>query len=169
MARKSGGLMGKLVLLGIGAAIGSAMAQKKVDSNGTGTQQTSNVKENMKKSLERLNEQSGGMVDRIKPGVSKAVEAVKEVIDSQQKMMDKEKDTLDKANQVLQKEVGDSSDKKTTGSSENTSSGSEPSKTGSSSNTAPSGGVYGGSTPYTESLKKDLDEDGSKKDSTFDK
>ena len=163
MARRSGGLMGKLMLLGIGAAIGSAMAQKKVDSNGTGTEQTGNMKENVKKGLDRLNEQSGGMVDRVKPGISKAVEAVKEAIDSQQKMMEKEKDILDKANQELQDEDG--------GTTNQGSSDSASSNKGSSASTGstPSGGVYGGSTSYTESLKKDLDEDDSKKDSTFKK
>lgn len=169
MARKSGGFLGKLMLLGIGAAIGSAMAQKKVESNGTGSEQTGNMKENMKKSLDRLNEQSGGMVDRIKPGVSKAVEAVKEVIENQQKMMDKEKETLDKTNQVLQDEVGETSNQKSSDSSSGNTSSADSSSTDSSSGTTPSGGVYGGSTPYTESLKKDLEEDKSKKDSTFDK
>ncbi|WP_341200852.1 hypothetical protein [Planomicrobium okeanokoites] len=179
MAKRSGGMFGKLVLLGIGAAIGSAMAQKKVDSNGTsagttGSSQSGNVKENVKKGLDRFNEQSGGLVDKAKPYVSKAVDQVKNAIDSQQKMMDQEKDMLDKADKTLQDEVGENSK---SGSSSSTNTGSskqsEAGKTGSPFNdSTPSGGAFGGSTEYTDSLKKGIDEDSSKKDksdTTFDK
>lgn len=179
MAKRSGGFFGKLVLLGIGAAIGSAMAQKKVDSNGTsanseGSAQSGNMKENVKKGLERFNEQSGGMVDKAKPYVSKAVESVKSAIDSQQKMMDQEKDMLDKADKTLQDEVGEKSQG---GSESSTGSGSsdknESGKTGSPFNeSSPSGGAFGGSTEYSDSLKKGIDEETSKKDktdTTFDK
>lgn len=166
MAKRSGGFFGKLVLLGIGAAIGSAMAQKKVDSNGTSTDATGNMKENVKKGLDRFNEQSGGMVDKAKPYVSKAVESVKTAIDSQQKMMDKEKDMLDKADKTLQDEVGETS-KNASGSTP----GTDSSKTGGSgatgspfSDSTPSGGAFGGSTEYTDSLKKGTDEDTSKKE-----
>ncbi|SDG70942.1 hypothetical protein SAMN04487975_101251 [Planococcus glaciei] len=209
MARRSGGVFSKLVLLGIGAAIGAAMTQKKVESDGTTTTQAGNLKENVKKGLERFNEQSGGMVDKVKPSVNKAVESVKSAIESQQKMMDKEKDMLDKANKTLQDEVGGSSDKTSSTSTTSTSGLSSSDLTGSgTSGTAggsagsvgsttpgsttggagatgatsgssaidstPSGGIYGGSTEYTESLKKDLaekDSSGSKssKNSTFDK
>jgi hypothetical protein len=199
MARGSGGVFGKLVLLGVGAVIGAAMTQKKVESDGTSTSQAGNLKENVKKGLERFNEQSGGMVDKVKPGVNKAVETVKSAIESQQKMMDKEKDALDKANETLQKETGSSS----SGSSSGSSSAGSPSKnpnaglsssdlagsgtsgtaggsagsvgstssssasgtgsTGASSgsdaiDSTPTGGIYGGSTEYTESLKKDIAE-----------
>lgn len=214
MARRSGGVFSKLVLLGIGAAIGAAMTQKKVESDGTTTTQAGNLKENVKKGLERFNEQSGGMVDKVKPSVNKAVESVKSAIESQQKMMDKEKDTLDKANKTLQDEVGGSSDKTSSTSTTSTSGLSSSDLTGSgTSGTAggsagsvgsttpgsttpgstttgagatgatsgssaidstPSGGIYGGSTEYTESLKKDLAEKDSNdskysKNSTFDK
>ncbi|MBZ5200013.1 hypothetical protein HU147_02180 [Planomicrobium chinense] len=207
MARRSGGVFSKLVLLGIGAAIGAAMTQKKVESDGTTTTQAGNLKENVKKGLERFNEQSGGMVDKVKPSVNKAVESVKSAIESQQKMMDKEKDTLDKANKTLQDEVGGSSDKTSSTSTTSTSGLSSSDLTGSgTSGTAggsagsvgsttpgstttgagatgatsgssaidstPSGGIYGGSTEYTESLKKDLAEKDSNdskssKNSTF--
>ncbi|MGK7376804.1 hypothetical protein ACSFXN_03110 [Planococcus sp. 1R117A] len=220
MARGSGGVFGKLLLLGVGAVIGAAMTQKKVESDGTSTSQASNLKENVKKGLERFNEQSGGMVDKVKPTVNKAVESVKSAIDSQQKMMDKEKDMLDKANQTLQDEVGSTSGGSSTGSSSTStgttgtsstnpnaglsssdaagsgtsgtaggSAGSVGSTTGSSTTGAgatgatsgsdaidstPAGGIYGGSTEYTDSLKKDLDKDDtskskSSKNSTFDK
>ena len=209
MARRSGGVFSKLVLLGIGAAIGAAMTQKKVESDGTTTTQAGNLKENVKKGLEHFNEQSGGMVDKVKPSVNKAVETVKSAIESQQKMMDKEKDMLDKANKTLQDEVGGSSDKTSSTSTTSTSGLSSSDLTGSgTSGTAggsagsvgsttpgstttgagatgatsgssaidstPSGGIYGGSTEYTESLKKDLAEKDSSdskssKNSTFDK
>ncbi|MDN7245076.1 hypothetical protein QWY16_16985 [Planococcus shenhongbingii] len=198
MARGSGGVFGKLLLLGVGAVIGAAMTQKKVDSDGTSTSQASNLKENVKKGLERFNEQSGGMVDKVKPTVNKAVESVKSAIDSQQKMMDKEKDMLDKANQTLQDEVGSTSGGSSTGSSSTStgttgtaggSAGSVGSTTGSSTTGAgstgatsgsdaidstPAGGIYGGSTEYSESLKKNLDKDDPSKskssnNSTFDK
>ena len=166
MAKRSGGIFGKLVLLGIGAAIGSALAQKKVDSNGTSTDTAGNMKENVKKGLERFNEQSGGMVDKAKPYVSKAVDSVKTAIDNQQKMMDKEKDMLDKANKTLQDEVGEkpkSASGTSTGSNSAKASGSG--ETGSPFNeSTPSGGAFGGSTEYTESLKKGIDEETSKKD-----
>lgn len=209
MARRSGGVFSKLVLLGVGAVIGAAMTQKKVESDGTTTTQAGNLKENVKKGLERFNEQSGGMVDKVKPSVNKAVESVKSAIESQQKMMDKEKDTLDKANKTLQDEVGGSLDKTSSTSTTSTSGLSSSDLTGSgTSGTAggsagsvgsttpgstttgagatgatsgssaidstPSGGIYGGSTEYTESLKKDLAEKDSSdskssKNSTFDK
>lgn len=176
MARNSGGMFGKLVLLGVGAVIGAAMTQKKVDSNGNETSQASNLKENVKKGLDRFNEQSGGMVDKVKPGVSKAVETVKSAIEGQQKMMDKEKDMLDKANQTLQDEVGDTSNKDSSSTSKTTGSGASGSSNTSSSSSVspdtstPSGGVYGGSTDYSESLKKDISNDSSSSDkSTFDK
>lgn len=177
MARNNGGgTFSKLMLLGLGAVIGAAMTQKKTNTDGTSTSQASNLKDNVKKGLDRFNEQSGGMVDKVKPGVTKAVEAVKGAIDSQQKMMDKEKDMLDKANKTLQDDVGGStgtggSSSSTTGSTSGTSA------TSSTDTTTPSGGIYGGSTAYTESLKKDLAEDdkssgstdSSSNKSTFDK
>jgi hypothetical protein len=176
MARNSGGgVFSKLVLLGLGAAIGAAMTQKKTNTDGTTTSQAGNLKENVKKGLDRFNEQSGGMVDKVKPGVSKAVEAVKGAIDSQQKMMDKEKDMLDKANQTLQDDVGGSSGGDASSSTSGTSTGT--SSTSTTGTTTPSGGIYGGSTAYTESLKKDLSgdsdtatgSDSSSNKSTFDK
>src|SRR5690606_10536710 len=121
MARRTGGVFSKLVLLWVGVVIGAAMTQKKVESDGTTTTQAVNLKENVKKVLERFNEQSGGMVDKVKPSVNKAVESVKSAIESQQKMMDKEKDTLDKANKTLQDEVGGSSDKTSSTSTSTTS------------------------------------------------
>lgn len=178
MARNSGGMFGKLVLLGLGAVIGAAMTQKSAESNGTS--QTSNLKENVKKGLDRFNEQSGGMVDKVKPGVSKAVDTVKDAIDKQKKMMDKEKDMLDKADKTLQDEVGDTSGSSSSSTSTDKSSskssgpGSRSSNTGSSSNVSPNtdkptGGIYGGSTDYTESLKKDIEDDSTSNDSTFGK
>jgi len=183
VARNSGGgVFSKLVLLGLGAAIGAAMTQKKTNTDGTTTSQAGNLKENVKKGLDRFNEQSGGMVDKVKPTVSKAVEAVKGAIDSQQKMMDKEKDMLDKANETLQDDVGSSSggssaSGSTSGTSTGTSSTSTTDATTSATGTTtPSGGIYGGSTAYTESLKKDLSDDddstsgsSSSNKSTFDK
>lgn len=169
MARNSsGGVFGKLVLLGLGAVIGAALTQQKTNTDGTTTSQASNLKENVKKGLDRFNEQSGGMVDKVKPGVTKAVEAVKGAIDSQQKMMDKEKDMLDKANQTLQNDVGSSSNEDASSSTSGTSTGT--SSTSATGTTTPSGGIYGGSTAYTESLKKDLSDDSSSSNkSTFDK
>lgn len=171
MARNSGGMFGKLVLLGLGAVIGAAMTQKSAESNGTS--QSSNLKENVKKGLDRFNEQSGGMVDKVKPGVSKAVDTVKDVIDKQKKMMDKEKDMLDKADKTLQEEVGDTSGSSSS-SSKSSGMGAGSSSTGSSSNVSPNtdkptGGIYGGSTDYTESLKKDIEDDSTSNDSTFGK
>lgn len=177
MARKSGGTFGKLVLLGVGALIGAAMTQKKEGQSSTSTNQAGNLKESVVKGLDRLNEQSGGMVDKVKPTVNKAVEAVKGAMEGQQQMLDKEKDALDKANETLNKEVGGSSSSgSTSGSSSGMSSsdkagsgtsGTAGGSTGSSASTSstgttPSGGVYGGSTAYSESLKKNLDEDDSK-------
>ena len=173
MARNSGGMFGKLVLLGLGAVIGAAMTQKSAESNGTS--QTSNLKENVKKGLDRFNEQSGGMVDKVKPGVSKAVDTVKDVIDKQKKMMDKEKDMLDEADNTLQEEVGDTSGSSSADKSADKSSDkSSGTGTGSSSNVSPNtdkptGGIYGGSTDYTESLKKDIEDDSTSNDSTFGK
>lgn len=171
MARNSGGMFGKLVLLGLGAVIGAAMTQKSAESNGTS--QSSNLKENVKKGLDRFNEQSGGMVDKVKPGVSKAVDTVKDVIDKQKKMMDKEKDMLDKADKTLQEEVGDTSGSSSS-SGKSSGMGAGSSSTGSSSNVSPNtdkptGGIYGGSTDYTESLKKDIEDDSTSNDSTFGK
>lgn len=186
MARKSGGTFGKLVLLGVGALIGAAMTQKKEGQGGTSTSQAGNLKESVVKGLDRLNEQSGGMVDKMKPTVNKAVEAVKGAMEGQQQMLDKEKDALDKANETLNKEVGGSASSGSTGSGTTSSSagstsgmsssdkagsgtsGTAGGSSGSSSSTSstgttPSGGVYGGSTAYSESLKKNLDEDDKKK------
>lgn len=164
MARNSGGMIGKLALLGIGVAIGTAMSQKKADSNGQA--QGSNFKENIAKGLDSLNEQTGGMVDKVKPGVTKAMDKVKDVIDSQQKMMDKEKDMIDDAQDAMDKTDGD------TGSS-SSKSGNSGSTDSNSSEVAPdtdkpSAGIYGGSTEYSESLKKNLSDDSSS-DKTFDK
>lgn len=176
MARKSGGTFGKLVLLGIGALIGAAMTQKKEGQSGTSASQSGNLKETVVKGLDRLNEQSGGMVDKVKPTVNKAVEAVKGAMEGQQQMLDKEKDALDKANETLNKEVGgstsstsgsssgmSSSDKTGSGTSGTAGGSSGSSASTSSAGTTPSGGVYGGSTAYSESLKKNLDDDDTKK------
>lgn len=172
MARKSGGAFGKLVLLGVGALIGAAMTQKKEGQGGTSTTQAANLKETVVKGLDRFNEQSGGMVDKVKPTVNKAVEAVKGAMEGQQQMLDKEKEALDKANETLNKEVGDSSssDSSTSGMSSSDKAGSGTSGTAggsasssSTSGTTPSGGVYGGSTAYSESLKKNLNENDSNK------
>lgn len=178
MARKSGGTFGKLVLLGVGALIGAAMTQKKEGQGGTSANQAGNLKETVVKGLDRLNEQSGGMVDKVKPTVNKAVEAVKGAMEGQQQMLDKEKDALDKANETLNKEVGGSSNSSSTSgsstgmsSSDKTGSGTSGTAGGSSGSSAstsstgttPSGGVYGGSTAYSESLKKNLDDDDTKK------
>ena len=161
MARKSGGFFSKLVLLGVGAAIGAAMTQKKSETGNTqntsgSSMNTADMKENIKKNLDRFNEQSGGMVDKVKPHINKAVETVKTTIEKQQQMMDNEKDTLDQANKTVQDEVGetkgpDSSANKTTAPGNK-----DPfSSAGSSSQSdQPSGGAFGGSTTYTESLKK---------------
>ena len=162
MARNSsGGMFGKLVLIGLGALIGAAMTQQKTETGGTSQTSKADMKNNIKKGLDRLNEQSGGMVDKVKPTVNKAVEKVKTAIDAQQDMMNKEKDALDKANKTLQDEVGGNADKD--------SSSTDKSKTSSSGNVSPNtdkptGGIYGGSTEYTESLKKDVSDDSSKKD-----
>ncbi|HSP23089.1 MAG TPA: hypothetical protein VLQ20_12275 [Planococcus sp. (in: firmicutes)] len=179
MARKSGGTFGKLVLLGVGALIGAAMTQKKEGQTGTSSTQAGNLKDSVVKGLGRLNEQSGGMVDKVKPSVNKAIEAVKGAIESQQQMMDKEKDALDKANQTLKDNVGSSTGTDSTGtgssgpgmtSSDKAGSGTSGTASGSSSSTAgsassgttPSGGTFGGSTTYSESLKKNVDKDKSK-------
>ncbi|MFP3324397.1 hypothetical protein R0K05_15035 [Planococcus sp. SIMBA_160] len=161
MARKSGGFFSKLVLLGVGAAIGAAMTQKKSETGSTqnaggSSTSTADIKENIKKNLDRFNEQSGGMVDKVKPHINKAVDTVKTTIEKQQQMMDKEKDALDKANQTVQDEVGETQG---TGSQEGQSASSESkasaASTPSSSDTdSPSGGAFGGSTNYAESLKK---------------
>lgn len=169
MARNSGGMIGKLALLGIGVAIGTAMSQKKADSNGQA--QGSNFKENLTKGLDSLNEQTGGMVDKVKPGVTKAMDKVKDVIDSQQKMMSKEKGMIDDAQDAMDKTDSDSSS-----SSSNSKSGSTGSTGNTGSNSSevapdtdkPSAGIYGGSTEYSESLKKNLSDDSSS-DKTFDK
>lgn len=165
MARNSsGGMFGKLVLIGLGAVIGAAMTQQKTETGGTSQTSKADMKANIKKGLDRLNEQSGGMVDKMKPTVNKAVDKVKTAMDAQQEMLNKEKDALDKANKTLQDDVGGNVDK----SDSSTSDKSSTSTPGSiSSNTdKPTGGVYGGSTAYTESLKKDDSDDSSKKDSS---
>ncbi|MFC4713364.1 hypothetical protein [Planococcus dechangensis] len=161
MARKSGGFFSKLVLLGVGAAIGAAMTQKKSETSSTqsaggSSTNTADIKENIKKNLDRFNEQSGGMVDKVKPHIDKAVETVKTTIEKQQQMMDKEKDALDKANKTVQDEVGDT--KSTDSSTDKDTFSKDASSTGTD---KPSGGVYGGSTSYTESLKKNSENDGS--------
>ncbi len=167
MARNSSGSMfGKLVLIGLGAVIGAAMTQQKTQTSGTSQKNKDDMKANIKKGLDRLNEQSGGMVDKVKPTVNKAVEKVKTAIDAQQDMMNKEKDTLDKANKSFQDDSGEKTDK-------NSGLTTEKSKTSSDSNVSPdtdkpTGGVFGGTTEYTESLKKDVSKDSSKSsDSTF--
>lgn len=169
MARKSsGGMFGKLILIGFGALIGAAMTQQKTETGGTSQTSKADMKANIKKGLDRFNEQSGGMVDKVKPTVNKAVEKVKTAIDAQQDMMNKEKDALDKANKTLQDDVGGNADK----SSSSTTDKSQTSSTGSvsSDTNKPTGGIYGGSTEYTESLKKDVSDDSSNKDtSTFGK
>lgn len=165
MARNSsGGMFGKLVLIGLGAVIGAAMTQQKTQTGETSQTNKADMKANIKKGLDRLNEQSGGMVDKVKPTVNKAVEKVKTAIDAQQEMMNKEKEGLDKANKTLQDDVGGNVDK-------DDSSSKDQSKTSSAGNVSPNtnkptGGVYGGSTEYTESLKKDVSDDPSKKDSS---
>lgn len=186
MARGSGGLFGKLALLGIGVAIGTAMTQKKADSNGQA--QSGDFKENLSKGLDSLNQQTGGMVDKVKPGVSKALDKVKEVIESQQKMMDKEKDMIDEADEAMKESGGGSGGNSGSGSQKSSgshnsgsggSSGSSPEKDSSSSQATrspgvspdsdqPTAGIYGGSTEYSESLKKNLSDDSSS-DKTFDK
>lgn len=164
MARKSsGGMFGKLVLIGLGAVLGAAMTQKK-ETGETSQTSKSDMKANIKKGLDRLNEQSGGMVDKVKPTVNKAVDKVKTAMDSQQEMMDKEKDALDKANKTLQDDVGGNADK----SKDSTA---DKSKTSSSDSVSPNtdkptGGIYGGSTEYTESLKKDVSDDSTNKNQT---
>lgn len=166
MARNSsGGMFGKLVLIGLGAVIGAAMTQQKTQTGETSQTSKADMKANIKKGLDRLNEQSGGMVDKVKPTVNKAVEKVKTAIDAQQDMMNKEKDALDKANKTLQDDVGGNADK-------SSSSSTDQSKTSSTGNVSPNtnkptGGIYGGSTEYTESLKKDVDDSSNKDNSTF--
>lgn len=169
MARKSsGGVFGKLVLIGLGALIGSAMTQQKTGTSGTSQTSKADMKANIKKGLDRLNEQSGGMVDKVKPTVNKAVEKVKTAIDAQQGMMNKEKDALDKANKTLQDEVGKNADKRTHSTTDKTDTSSTESV--SPNTNKPTGGIYGGSTKYTESLKKGVSNDSEKKnDSTFGK
>ncbi|ALS77516.1 hypothetical protein FQ085_05110 [Planococcus sp. ANT_H30] len=169
MARKSsGGVFGKLVLIGLGALIGSAMTQQKTGTSGTSQTSKADMKANIKKGLDRLNEQSGGMVDKVKPTVNKAVEKVKTAIDAQQDMMNKEKDALDKANKTLQDEVGKNADKRTHSTTDKTDTSSTESV--SPNTNKPTGGIYGGSTKYTESLKKGVSNDSEKKnDSTFGK
>ncbi len=179
MARKSGGTFGKLVLLGVGALIGAAMTQRKEGQTGTSSRQTGNLKDSVVKGLDRLNEQSGGMVDKVKPSVNKAIEAVKGAIENQQQMMDKEKDALDKANQTLKDEFGSSKNTHATttnssdshmSSSDKAGDGTSGTAGGSSSSTGeshssgptPSGGAFGGSTAYSESLKKNTGENKSK-------
>lgn len=163
MARNSSsGIFGKLVLIGLGAVIGAAMTQKKTETGGTSQTSKEDMKANIKKGLDRLNEQSGGMVDKVKPTVNKAVEKVKSAIDAQQDMMNKEKDALDKANKELQDDVGGTADK-------SNSPLTDKSKTDSTDSVSPDankpiGGIYGGSTAYTESLKKGASDDSSKKD-----
>ncbi|MEZ0481716.1 hypothetical protein [Planococcus sp. SSTMD024] len=175
MARKSGGFFSKLVLLGVGAAIGAAMTQKKSETGstqntGSSSMNTADMKENIKKNLDRFNEQSGGMVDKVKPHINKAVDTVKTTIEKQQQMMDKEKDALDQANKTVQDEVGetkgpDSSSGKTASSANKDSF----SSTGSSSESdKPSGGAFGGSTSYGESLKKNPETDSSSGNSSND-
>ncbi|MDQ0427959.1 ElaB/YqjD/DUF883 family membrane-anchored ribosome-binding protein [Planomicrobium stackebrandtii] len=160
MARNSsGGMFGKLVLIGLGAVIGAAMTQKKTETGGTSQTSKEDIKANIKKGLDRLNEQSGGMVDKVKPTVNKAVEKVKTAIDAQQDMMNKEKDALDKANKTLQDDVGGNADKSSSSTTDKSSTSSVSPSTN-----KPTGGVYGGSTAYTESLKKDASDNSSNKD-----
>ena len=156
MARySSGGLFGKLVLIGLGAVIGAAMTQQKTMTGRTSQVNKEEVKASIKKGLDRLNEQSGGMVDKVKPTVNKAVEKVKTAIDAQQDMMNKEKEVLDKAN----KEFQDSTTKQT-----------DSSKSDFSASTAdsnkPASGDFGGSTGNGDSLKKNQS---TSEDSTFGK
>ncbi|ANU22133.1 hypothetical protein [Planococcus donghaensis] len=156
MARNSSsGIFGKLVLIGLGALIGAAMTQQKTMTDGTTQTSKEDIKANIKKGLDRLNEQSGGMVDKVKPTVNKAVEKVKTAIDAQQEMMNKEKEVLDKANKEFQESTSKTADR----------SSDDQSKSSSDSN-KPTGGVYGGSTEYSESLKKNQS---SSEDSTFGK
>ena len=165
MARNSsGGIFGKLVLIGLRAVIGAAMTQQKTETGGTSQINKEDMKANIKKGLDRLNEQSGGMVDKVKPTVNKAVDKVKTAIDAQQEMMNKEKEGLDKANKTLQDDVGGNTDKSDSSTSDtsNTSSSGSTSPT----NDKPTGGIYGGSTEYTDSLKKDSSDDSKKKDSS---
>lgn len=156
MARNSsGGLFGKLVLIGLGAVIGAAMTQQKTMTGRTSQVNKEEVKASIKKGLDRLNEQSGGMVDKVKPTVNKAVEKVKTAIDAQQDMMNKEKEVLDKAN----KEFQDSTTKQT-----------DSSKSDFSASTAdsnkPASGDFGESTGNGDSLKKNQS---TSEDSTFGK
>jgi len=156
MSRKSsGGIFGKLVLIGLGAVIGAAMTQQKTMTGGTTQTSKEDIKANIKKGLDRFNEQSGGMVDKVKPTVNKAVEKVKTAIDAQQEMMNKEKEVLDKANKEFQESTTKSADSSKGDTGE---SSADPNK--------PTGGVYGGSTEYSESLKKNPS---SSEDSTFGK
>lgn len=164
MARKSsGGMFGKLVLIGLGALIGAAMTQQKTETGGTSQTSKADMKANIKKGLDRFNEQSGGMVDKVKPTVNKAVEKVKTAIDAQQDMMNKEKDALDKANKTFQDDVGGNADKSSSSTTDKSQTSSTDSVTPGTDK--PTGGIYGGSTEYTESLKKDVSDDSTKKDS----
>lgn len=176
MTRKSGGFFSKLVLLGVGAAIGAAMTQKKSETGSTqharsSSMSTADIKENIKKNLDRFNEQSGGMVDKVKPHINKAVDTVKTTIEKQQQMMDKEKDALDQANQTVQEEVGDTK----RSSPQAGQSASSDSKAASSVNHSspdsdrPSGGAFGGSTNYAESLKKHPEKESSSDKNSNDK
>lgn len=172
MARRSGGFFSKLVLLGVGAAIGAAMTQKKSETGstqntGSSSMNTADMKENIKKNLDRFNEQSGGMVDKVKPHINKAVDTLKTTIEKQQQMMDKEKDALDKANKTVQDEVGDTKGSNTS----SPSSGNKDAFSSTASSTEsdkPSGGQFGGSTAYTESLKKNPENNSSSDKSSND-
>lgn len=156
MARNSSsGIVGKLALIGLGAVIGAAMTQQKTVTGSTSPANKEEIKASIKKGLDRLNEQSGGMVDKVKPTVNKAVEKVKTAIDAQQDMMNKEKEVLDKAN----KEFQESTTKPADGSKDDVVNSTSDSN-------KPTGGVYGGSTKYTESLKKGQSDS---EDSTFGK
>lgn len=175
MARRSGGFFSKLVLLGVGAAIGAAMTQKKLETGstqntGSSSTSTADMKENIKKNLDRFNEQSGGMVDKVKPHINKAVETVKTTIEKQQQMMDKEKDALDKANKTVQDDVGETKGSDSS-QDQSTSSANKDSFSPSGSSTEsdkPSGGAFGGSTPYAESLKKNPENNSSSDKSSND-
>ncbi|MBT2569895.1 hypothetical protein [Planococcus sp. ISL-110] len=160
----SSGIFGKLVLIGLGAVIGAAMTQQKTVTGGTSQTSKDDMKANIKKGLDRLNEQSGGMVDKVKPTVNKAVGKVKTAIDAQQDMMNKEKEALDKANKTLQDDVGGNAEKSSSSASDKSQTSSAG--TSSSDTNKPTGGIYGGSTEYTESLKKGGSDDSSSKDSS---
>ncbi|WP_088008683.1 hypothetical protein [Indiicoccus explosivorum] len=89
MARRSGGTFGKLALLGIGALIGSMAAKNKsgTSSSGSGSMNKGDMQQKLQKGLDTLNKQSGGMVDKMKPQISKALDKAKDAIEKQQQTM----------------------------------------------------------------------------------